>query len=326
MFRILHLSDLHAQESTAWSTTPILNQAKKTILEQAGKENIDLVVFTGDIAFSGKKEEYAIAQGWLDDLCLNPSGLNLQRGQILAVPGNHDVDRKLINPAAEAIEELLKKAMTEAAVAKFYDDTDSRQTMLRRHTAYFEFCTSFLGTPNPASHCWSQTFKAKSGGRIRIDGLNTSWLCRGDDDHRRLLVGQSQLTEVIRAHAEAVKTHGDPDLRITLMHHPLADLMEFDESNTSDHLKQNANIVLRGHLHRAEAVERMTNTGSFLELAAGALHDTHEAPNRFSILDFTDDLSELRVSTFLWQNGRWIPDRNLYETPDGVGVFALKKN
>jgi hypothetical protein len=75
MFRILHLSDLHAQESTQWSTTPILNLAKKTILDQANKINIDLVAFTGDIAYSGKKAEYDIAQDWLEDLCLSSSGL-----------------------------------------------------------------------------------------------------------------------------------------------------------------------------------------------------------------------------------------------------------
>jgi 3',5'-cyclic AMP phosphodiesterase CpdA len=318
MYRILHLSDLHARASSEWSTIPILKEAKKRILTQASILNIDLVVFTGDIAFSGKKEEYAIAQAWLDDLCLNPSGLNIQKGQILLVPGNHDVDRGLITPTARAIEDALARAETEAAVARFYDDAESRQVLLKRNAAYLEFCASFLSGPSSSNHCWSKIFKAGTG-RIRIDGLNTSWLCRGDDDHRRLLVGQSQLTEVIKSHADA-------ELRITLMHHPLADLMDFDESNTSDFLKQNTDIVLRGHLHKAEATRLITNTGTFLELAAGSLHESHESPNRFSILDISDDLSELRVSTFLWQSGRWILDRNVYETSDGIGFFPLKKN
>jgi 3',5'-cyclic AMP phosphodiesterase CpdA len=325
MFRILHLSDLHASESTAWSTTPILKLAKKTILEQANKINIDLVAFTGDIAYSGKKEEYDIAQNWLDDLCLSSSGLNLQKEQILLVPGNHDVDRKLIKPGATAIEEELRKVSTQAGIANFYEDEDSKKTLLKRHTAYFDFCSSFLGLPTGGGHCWSRTFKSKAGGRIRVDGLNTSWLCRGPDDQRRLLIGQSQLTELIRAHSDAVKTHGEPDVRITLMHHPLADLMPFDEGNTEAHLKQNTDIVLRGHLHKAGSLERSTNTGSFLELPAGALYDSHEWPNRFSILDISDDLCVLRVTTFLWDEGRWIHDRNLHETDDGVGEFRLKK-
>jgi predicted phosphodiesterase len=121
-------------------------------------------------------------------------------------------------------------------------------------------------------------------------------------------------------------SHNEADLRITLMHHPLSALMEFDESNTADYLKQNSDIVLRGHLHKSEATFRVTNTGSYLELAAGALHENFEAQNRFSILDFDDDLSELRVSTFVWLGGKWKLDKNLYDTPDGVGVFDLKKN
>lgn len=318
MYRILHLSDLHAREKSQWSTTPILKEAKKAILAEAGKVNVDLVVFTGDIAFSGKKAEYEIAQAWLDDLCLNPSGLNIERGQILTVPGNHDVDRGLISSGASSIERTLAEARSEANVAQIYDEEDSKELLLKRHKAYFDFCASFLGTTGASNHCWSKTFKAGNG-RVRIDGLNTSWLCRGDDDRGRLLVGQSQLTEVIKAHTEA-------DLRITLMHHPLSALMEFDEANTADYLKQNADIVLRGHLHKAESTFRLTNTGSYLELAAGALHEGHEAQNRFSILDFDDDLSALRVSTFVWLSGRWKLDRNLYDTDDGVGIFPLKKN
>ena len=325
MFRILHLSDLHARESTTWSTTPILIQAKKAILDQANKINIDLVAFTGDIAFSGKSEEYQIAQNWLEDLCLSSSGLNIQKEQLLFVPGNHDVDRKLIKPAGTAIEEQLHKASTQAEIANFYEDHDSKSILLKRHTAYFDFCASFLGLSTGVMDCWSRTFKAKGDGRIRVDGLNTSWLCCGDDDQRRLLVGQSQLTELIRIHSEAVKTHGEPDVRITLLHHPLADLMQFDEENTEAHLKQNTDILLRGHLHRPGSHDHMTNTGNFLELPAGALYGSHEWPNSFSILDISDDMQVLRVTPFLWESGRWIHNRNLFQTTDGIGQFQLKK-
>lgn len=326
MFRILHLSDLHAQESTQWSTTPILTLAKKAILEQANKINVDLVAFTGDIAYSGKKAEYDIAQAWLEDLCLSSSGLNLQKEQILFVPGNHDVDRKLIKPGAKAIEEQLKNVSTQAEVVNFYEDEDAKTTLLKRHTAYSEFCSSFLGLPAGSGCCWSRTFNAKAGGRIRVDGLNTSWLCRGEDDQRRLLIGQSQLTELIRAHADAVKRHGEPDVRITMLHHPLADLMPFDEENTEAHLKQHTDILLRGHLHKAGSHERLTNTGSFLELPGGALYGSHEWPNRFTIIDITDDSRIVRATPFVWDDGRWIRDRNLFQTDDGVGQFTLKKN
>lgn len=315
MFRILHLSDLHIQEKSTWSTFPILRDAKKAILRQADKENIDVVAFTGDIAHSSKPAEYAIAGEWLDDLCFKPSGLNIIKDQVLFVPGNHDVDRNLITPPVTAIEQMLATAKAQANVAAYYDDKDSKALLLKRHKAYFDFCASFSGSP-AGDNCWSRTFRHGEV-RIRFDGLNTSWLCRGDD-HKRLLVGQSQLTELLRFQSEA-------DLCIAMMHHPLSDLMEFDEINTTEHLKRSADIVLRGHLHRPEVAEKLTNTGDFIEMAAGALHEGHEAFNRFSIIDITDDTVEMHLTTFIWQSGEWIQDRNLYRTHDGVGRVRLKK-
>ena len=65
--------------------------------------------------------------------------------------------------------------------------------------------------------------------------------------------------------------------------------------------------------------------GQLLGVAGGALYDSHEWPNRFTILDISDDTRVLRATTFIWDDGRWIRDRNLYQTEDGVGEFRLKK-
>lgn len=315
MFRILHLSDLHVRESTAWSTDAILKDAKRIILEQADAENFDVVAFTGDIAFSGKASEYELAASWLEDLCLSTSGLNINPKELLLVPGNHDVDRNLISPVGNAIEQQLAEAQSQAAVATHYDNVESRELLLRRHKAYFEFCRSITESADIASAQWSRIFEY-AGRKIRFDGINSSWLCRGNDDHRRLLVGQSQLTELIRR-------RDDSDFAITLMHHPIADLMEFDERNTVDYLRQNTDLLLRGHLHNQEIVNSQSNTGGYLELAAGALFEGHERRNCFSVIDIGDDLATVYVRTFIWDRGRWIKDRNPYQTDDGVGVFEL---
>ena len=182
MFRILHLSDLHIRTDSVWSTTPILTDAKRLILQQANQENVDVVAFTGDIAYSGRESEYKIAREWLDDLCLQPSGLNLDPLSVMFVPGNHDIDRKAITPAATAFENGLASASVQADVAKFYQDPDSLELLTRRHAAYFSFCETFTGTSDLAKMCWSRVFDFH-GRHIRFDGFNSSWLCRGDDWH-----------------------------------------------------------------------------------------------------------------------------------------------
>ncbi|MFO0943710.1 MAG: metallophosphoesterase [Pirellulales bacterium] len=317
MFRILHLSDLHIRVDSTWSTIPILQDAKRIICEQANQENIDAVAFTGDIAFGGKLEEYHIASAWLEDLCLKPTGLNLDAKGVMFVPGNHDVDRSQIPAPARAIENDLFKASEQAQVAAYYLDPDSAKLLRRRHAAYYDFCKSFTGLDDLLLPAWTRVFE-HSGKRIRFDGFNSSWLCRGDDDHRRLLIGQPQLSEVMKVRSEA-------DVAIALAHHPLGDLMEFDEKNTIAHLRQNHNLFLRGHLHDADVIELKGGTGGYIEVSAGALHERHESQNRFCIIDVEEGLEAIQVRTFVWLGGRWILDRNLPNADDGVRRIEISR-
>ena len=70
MFRILHLSDLHMRTDDAWSTTPILMDARRVILDEANKENVDVVVFTGDIATAASQANTRLPpSGWMNCAC-----------------------------------------------------------------------------------------------------------------------------------------------------------------------------------------------------------------------------------------------------------------
>lgn len=317
MFRILHLSDLHARQSSRWSTDAILLSARNVLLRESAQVNFDVLAFTGDIAFSGKAEEYDIAAQWIEDVCLSPSGLNLDQERVLCVPGNHDVDRQHIGAAANAIEEALAAATCQNDIAHYYNDAESRRILFQRHHAYIAFCERLRGDTLLSSPSWTQRFDFGEYS-VSFEGFCTSWLCRGEDDKGRLLVGQPQLTE-------RMSNRQNSDLLIALMHHPLEDLMEFDGQNVQEHLRTHHHISLRGHLHRPDSVIRSTPTGGYLEIAAGALHEQFDAPNRFNIIDIDDNLAEVRIRTYLWSHNQWILDRNQYpDSPDGVHCVRLR--
>lgn len=107
MFRILHLSHLLIQAKSAWARFPILMGAKQRILDQAVKENFTVIAFAGDIACSGKREQHQIAAEWLAGFRLGTSGLNMDRNELLFVPGNHDINGAMISfvdaPAASFV-------------------------------------------------------------------------------------------------------------------------------------------------------------------------------------------------------------------------------
>ena len=50
----------------------------------------DFILATGDLAFSGKTDEYALVTEFFDAVA-DASGISKQR--IFCVPGNHDIDR-----------------------------------------------------------------------------------------------------------------------------------------------------------------------------------------------------------------------------------------
>ncbi|WP_295459125.1 hypothetical protein [uncultured Thiodictyon sp.] len=65
--RLLHLSDIHVRAGTAWDSDPVLAALTRFIASEVSAGlTADLVVITGDLAFAGKAEEYALARAWLE--------------------------------------------------------------------------------------------------------------------------------------------------------------------------------------------------------------------------------------------------------------------
>ena len=92
MIRILHLTDFHYKSKTydRFSQDQIIEKlcAKLTLL----KGKIDIIVFTGDLVYSGKEYNgFEEANYILISKVLEASGLN--RENIIFCAGNHDVDR-----------------------------------------------------------------------------------------------------------------------------------------------------------------------------------------------------------------------------------------
>jgi hypothetical protein len=93
----LHLSDWH-QEDNDFDRTVVRDALRDDILTRknisSDLEDIDFIVFSGDVAFSGQPAEYERAIEVLFDPILDACGLHHKR--LFIVPGNHDMDRNSI--------------------------------------------------------------------------------------------------------------------------------------------------------------------------------------------------------------------------------------
>lgn len=88
----LHVSDIHVRARDAWSQDVVLRAMCDDIARRRmGGLAVDFILATGDLAYSGKTEEYTIAAIFFDALGV---AAGVPKERIFCIPGNHDIDRE----------------------------------------------------------------------------------------------------------------------------------------------------------------------------------------------------------------------------------------
>lgn len=241
----LHLSDLHFRESRTYDENIVLKALLKDVDERIKKDSLqpDFVVVTGDIAFSCQPSEYDLARTFFDEL-LTKTGLSKNR--LFLVPGNHDVNRKLITAGAKAVGASLKDRNS---VNTLLVTPSDRRLLFSRFEGYAAFVNSyFAGSMNFDDEQYFYVHALRlDDTTIALLGINSAWLAASDEDKAAgLVIGERQ----VRSALEAAEKTG-ADLKIALLHHPFDWLREFDQNDSAALLLDNCDFVLHGHLHQS---------------------------------------------------------------------------
>jgi len=263
----LHISDLHfghGQASHRFDqqgvTRNIIKDAE-ALLPTIGKP--DLIVLTGDIAFSGNsKREYTAAQAWLQDLT---TALKISPQQVIAVPGNHDVDRALATKGSgKDVHDNLRAGGRQ--IDELIEKPRLLKTIWPKLSAFSEFASNYLiGTAwGAASPFWTHRIDLPVG-PLRIAALNTALLSFNNEDNpKNLALGRGQILKTIEKQSK-------DELLLVLMHHPPEWLK--DGHDLTGRLQHVPHIMFCGHIHRESASIRENITGGgLLRFAAGAGH------------------------------------------------------
>jgi len=320
----LHLSDLHFHESRTYNENIVLKALLRDITERIQQDGLRpaFIAVTGDVAFSGKSAEYALARPFFDDLLITTG---LPRERLFVVPGNHDVDRDLITVGAKAIGASLTDR---DSVKTLHDTPDDRRLVLARFKGYAEFVNDYFAGHlafDDEHYFYVQTLDL-SGRRIALLGLNSAWLCVSDQDKEQgLVIGERQT----RAALDAAQAAG-PELKIVLLHHPFDWLREFDRNDSEALLLDNSDFVLHGHLHHTAMAQLVSPDSGAMVIAGGACYETRQYPNSYNFVRL--DLSTGTGTVYLRRysdarGGFWAKDTLLYRNvPEGEYTFRLLKS
>ncbi len=327
----LHLSDLHlCNPKSGWEADTILNALKEDLekLKTEQKLQPDLIFVTGDIAFGqlgegdGKslKEQYDEAGYFLLEIC---DIFSIPFNNLYIVPGNHDINRSVVNPVMHsgfdakmkkigeysAIEDALNKLLKEKG-------TDWKDFIKRldEYKAFLEDMGLTHLLKEPDYLYFSETRKI-NGIPVGIAGFNSAWSCYPEAEKGKLwLAGHWQIENLF-------KSIEDADVKIALMHHPLGWFTKVEEFKIKKDLQYQFDILLHGHEH-SEWVERL-DTG-YTQIAAGACYGDTESEMGYNItrVDTKEHTAQVWLRCYQRTGKSWIA--KLVPKHAETGIWELK--
>lgn len=241
----------------------------------------DVVVFSGDLAFgavqsSTLEEQYGRVLEFFDEVAA-AVGKDRHTLPFFCVPGNHDLDRKLITPAdtawiseQESHPEIIDSTIAEGGL--------HWGTISKRQDAYRAFLQKTLaGGWNVDRTTLLHTAEFDhQGKKIAIAGLNTAWSSHTVREEGRLWLGRDQVNKATEVVARA-------DAAIVVAHHPPEWLVGRDsDSFTSVLCRQpSVKLILHGHRHTF----RVSRLDGKVEVRAGAIYASAIRPAGYSIIE-----------------------------------------
>ncbi len=258
----------------------------------------DLVFVTGDLGNKGKDSEYETFWSEFMEPLSDVIGGNIAN-HTFVIPGNHDVDRNQ-NPAFSRKEIADPKS-------HYFDPTDEgqklRKMLIPRFRAFTDVdLTVVAGGYDGKNGGFVKTIDI-CGTKVAVVGINTAWLCKGDDDDKKLTPGKPLLEGLLATTSEA-------DLRIVLGHHPLDWLVPAEQKPIKSVLAQHAVLYLHGHLHDAWAEPDYGGGNEFLSIQSGAAFQAREGEKwRNGIVWGEADLAAQEARLQPW---RWTPDHQAW--------------
>lgn len=239
-FCLVHLSDFHLRTKTQPTTDTVLNSLAADLKSRI--ESLDLptphIALSGDLAYGGLDEEYAIVEAFLGELTDSLHG----RSTVFC-GGNHDVNWTLLNPlATDLMNEMVEKRTGLASTNSRFAVGQDRDLMRAGMAPYYSFIQKHGAESRPELY-YTKSLTV-SNLRLNLISLNSAYLFSRKYNYHGY-VGQAQLEA---AQSEASAGRG-PSFNITLVHHPLEAIVPSSQEETKRRLFSFSDVILNGHVH-----------------------------------------------------------------------------
>src|ERR1039458_5391037 len=271
LYRFVQLSDIHFGQERDGTLVKHEDVRMHLLTDAASfadaRGPANLVIVVGDIAYSGKTDEYKIAEEWLDRLTV---AVKCDETDVCVVPGNHDCDRTQIRSVCRTVHRGIRAGTPKSAYAELEDmakGPEEANPLLPKLKAYRAFAASYDSDfRSIASPSWTKNLALGAGITLQLVGMNSVQVCDNEDKPASMILGNAQYIFPEEPHI----------IHAVIMHHPLDWYM--DKADAKPYLRNRARIVMVGHEHIpdiSKTVDVLEN--QWLDIYSGATNPPEDA-------------------------------------------------
>lgn len=279
---LIHLSDFHINNKDS-----ISNEKIDTIIKSLKViKNIDkyILVVSGDIAFSGKNNEYRKAHSIFTKIIIGIKEKLLNDYiNVLIVPGNHDLC-------------LTTDARDRETVQKCYDN-NSIDELIDSEVDYLSNYYQFSYSPKPSyNNFLIKKIVEFNGYKIQFNLINTAPFSTLKPDDKELhYFPKDQL--------KSLKKNNDCNICVTIMHHSTEWFNWSCKNDLENAIIDNSELLLYGHDHvGSTSMVSLNDSYNMYISSAGSIDFSckNDKDDSFNIVVINTDKNTLDGYSFLW--------------------------
>jgi hypothetical protein len=276
---IYHLSDLHIEKEKDIKVSNVHKIVD--VLNSIGNFDMVLIIASGDIAFSGRHEQYDAAYHMFGTIISSIKNKFKKNVYMLAVPGNHDVDLSQ-DEGHKAIQDKIRSGITLEMIA---------QELLKQRN-YLNYAKGIHCIDDKDKLCCFKKYKYKDK-TIKICLINSAIFSTLDEDKGLHFIPEDVMKKI--------EDELDADINITVMHHAHHWMNEIVKNRFENILIRKNNLILCGHEHGLDSNEIKKDGARVVYLTGGELCNRGNWNNSQFYLDIidTDDMT-LKSISYMW--------------------------
>jgi len=292
---ICHLSDIHFSKSENSVIEKTLNLVN-AILENALREEEIIFLITGDIASSGKQEEYYVA---LDFFLRIRDKLKAEKNitsYFFFTPGNHDCD--FSNEGLNFDDEIRReRSFSQRNDLKDNEMLHFEESLCEKQNAYNEFVAMLnFGFDQEADKIlvsktalvWKYQININNY-QININSLNSAWLSQKEEKPGKMFFPKKEYLRLIKKQG----------LNISMYHHPTNWMQPDERNNFHEWVMKQSDIVYVGHEHIGKNEYTVTRDTEYHTQYGEVLQDPLDNQQSSFIINYIENTS-FQTHVYIW--------------------------